>query len=152
MCDYKSGNCSDLHSYLISLSRSAGVPAVLEFGFPLSGIPVAKPLPTDGKVAGYHCWVWFQDASRGWMPLDAADARRWADAGSQSISDSLFGGLVLERSAVAVSRGRDLTLSPPQKAGPLNYFISPYAEADGKPVTASWSITYHVVSDSGHEN
>ena len=60
----------------------------------------------------------------------------------------LFGGLVLERAAVAVSRGRDLTLSPPQKAGPLNYFIYPYAEADGKTVPASWNLTYHVLSDT----
>ncbi len=148
VCDYKSGNCSDLHSYLISLSRSLGIPATLEFGFPLTGIPVADPLPTDGKIAGYHCWVWFQDPQKGWLPLDAADARRWADAGQQAVSASLFGSLVLERSAVAVSRGRDLTLSPPQKAGPLNYFIYPYAEADGKPVPASWTLTYHVISDS----
>ena len=150
VCDYKSGNCSDLHSYLISLSRSLGIPAVLEFGFPLSGIPVASPLPTDGTISGYHCWVWFQDAQKGWVPLDAADARRWADSGQQTVSDSLFGSLVLERSAVAVSRGRDLTLSPPQKAGPLNYFIYPYAEADGKPVSASWTLTYHVISGSRH--
>ena len=148
VCDYKSGNCSDLHSYLVSLSRSLGIPAVLEFGFPLTGIPIAKPLPTDGKISGYHCWVWFQDPKRGWVPLDAADARRWADAGNQAVSESLFGSLVLERSAVAVSCGRDLTLSPPQKAGPLNYFIYPYAEADGKPVPASWTLTYHVLSDS----
>ena len=86
VCDYKSGNCSDLHSYLISLSRSLKIPAVLEFGFPLSGIPVADPLPIDGKIAGYHCWVWFQDPRRGWVPLDAADARRWADAGQQTVS------------------------------------------------------------------
>ncbi len=149
VCDYKSGNCSDLHSYLISLSRSLGIPAVLEFGFPLTGIPVPKPLPANGKIAGYHCWVWFNDPQRGSVPLDAADARRWADAGDQATSDSLFGSLVLERSAVAVSRGRDLTLSPPQKAGPLNYFIYPYAEADGKSVPASWNLTYHVVSDTG---
>ena len=150
VCDYKSGNCSDLHSYLISLSRSLGIPAVLEFGFPLTGIPVDNPLPTDGRIAGYHCWVWFQDPKAGWVPLDAADARRWADAGKPAVADSLFGRLVLERSAVAFSRGRDLTLSPPQKAGPLNYFIYPYAEADGKAVPASWNLTYHVISGSDH--
>lgn len=150
VCDYKSGNCSDLHSYLISLSRSLGIPAMLEFGFPLSGIPAAEPLPADGKIAGYHCWVWFQDKQRGWVPLDAADARRWADAGQQAVSDSLFGSLVLERTAVAVSRGRDLTLSPPQKAGPLNYFIYPYAEAYGQPISVSWTLTYHVLSDNRH--
>ncbi|MGI4787285.1 MAG: transglutaminase-like domain-containing protein [Janthinobacterium lividum] len=150
VCDYKSGNCSDLHSYLISLSRSLGIPAVLEFGFPLTGIPVPSPLPTDGKIAGYHCWVWFEDPQKGWVPLDAADARRWADSGRTAISDSLFGNLVLERTAVAVSRGRDLTLSPPQKNGPLNYFIYPYAEADGQTTPATWTLSYHVVSDRSH--
>ena len=149
VCDYKSGNCSDLHSYLISLSRSLSIPAALEFGFPLTGIPMTKPLPADGKIAGYHCWVWFNDPQYGSVPLDAADARRWTDAGNQAVSDSLFGSLVLERSAVAFSRGRDLTLSPAQKAGPLNYFIYPYAEADGKPVPAAWNLTYHVISDTG---
>ena len=152
VCDYKSGNCSDLHSYLISLSRSLGIPAMLEFGFPLTGIPVPKPLPADGRIMGYHCWVWFSDPKYGSVPLDAADARRWADAGQKSVSDSLFGSLVLERTAVAFSRGRDLTLSPPQKAGPLNYFIYPYAEADGKTVQASWTLTYHVISDTGAQN
>ena len=148
VCDYKSGNCSDLHSYLISLSRSVGIPAVLEFGFPLTGIPVTSPLPADGKISGYHCWTWFQDDKKHWVPLDAADARRWTDAGRADIADSLFGGLVLERAAVAVSRGRDLTLSPPQKAGLLNYFIYPYAEADGQAVPASWNLSYHVLSDT----
>ena len=148
VCNYKSGNCSDLHSYLISLSRSLGIPAVLEFGFPLSGIPVAKPLPIDGKIAGYHCWIWFWNTEKGWTPMDAADARRWADAGQQAVSDSLFGSLVLERTAVAFSRGRDLMLSPAQKAGPLNYFIYPYAEADGRAVPASWTLFYHVISDT----
>lgn len=148
VCDYKSGNCSDLHSYLISLSRSVGIPAVLEFGFPLTGIPFAGPLPTDGKIAGYHCWTWFQDPQHGWVPLDAADSRRWTDAGRKDVAASLFGGLVLERSAVAVSRGRDLTLAPPQKSGPLNYFIYPYIEADGRPVQASWELHYHVLSDT----
>ncbi len=147
VCDYKSGNCSDLHSYLISLSRSLGVPAVLEFGFPLTGVPAASPLPADGKIGGYHCWAWFQDPDAGWTPVDAADARRWADAGRPAVAAGLFGGLVPERSAVAVSRGRDIVLAPPQKAGPLNYFIYPYAEADGVPTPAAWSLTYHVLSD-----
>jgi len=145
VCDYKKGNCSDLHSYLIARSRSIGTPAVLEFGFPLTSIPVPSPLPADGKVAGYHCWTWFQDARLGRLPLAAADARRWQDAGRTDISRSLFGNLAPERSAVAMSLGRDLTLVPAQKSGPLNCFISPYAEADGKPVHAGRQITYHVV-------
>lgn len=146
VCDYKRGNCSDLHSYLIALSRSIGTPAVLEFGFPLTGVPVPDTLPTDGQVPGYHCWTWFRDSARGWLPLDAADARRWQDAKRPAVSRFLFGSLVLARSAVAVSLGRDLTLVPAQKSGPLNYFIYPYAEADGASVPANWQIHYHVIS------
>jgi len=144
VCDYKKGNCSDLHSYVISLTRSLGIPAVLEFGFPLTGIPLAEPIPQDGKITGYHCWTWFKDAQRGWLPLDASDARRWLDSGQADKRDYLFGNLIPERSAVALSRGRDITLKPAQKSGPLNYFIYPYAEADGKPVDADWVLTYHL--------
>lgn len=145
VCDYKKGNCSDLHSYLISLSRSMKIPAYLEFGFPVTGIPLADPLAREGTIGGYHCWTWFRDPARGWVPLDASDARRWLDSGRPDIKDRLFGNLMLERSAVAFSRGRDLVLEPKQRGGPLNYFIAPYAEADGKPVPATWEIRYRLV-------
>lgn len=142
VCDYKKGNCSDLHSYMIALARSAGIPAVLEYGFPLGGIPLADPLPQTGKIGGYHCWVWFQDGTRGWVPVDASDGRKWLDADKPEQKEYLFGNLIPERSSVAMSRGRDITLSPAQQAGPLNYFIYPYAEADGKAVKADWVLTY----------
>jgi transglutaminase-like putative cysteine protease len=148
VCDYKSGNCSDLHSYLISLSRSVGIPAILEFGFPLTGIPFPQPIPTAGTISGYHCWTWFHDPTLGWVPLDAADGRRWLDAGYPGIEKYLFGDLLLERSAVAMSRGRDIILSPPQKGAPLNYFIYPYAEADGQTVSATWKLTYRILSQT----
>jgi hypothetical protein len=31
--------------------------------------------------------------------------------------------------------GRDIQLTPPQKGGPLNYSVYPYAELDGTPFT-----------------
>ncbi len=142
VCDYKKGNCSDLHSYMISLARSQGIPAVLEFGFPIAGIPLAEPIPQEGSIGGYHCWLWFQTEGQDWIPLDASDARRWLDARRPDVKEKLFGSLVPERSAVAVSRGRDLTLVPAQKGMPLNYFIYPYAEADGKPTEAKWELHY----------
>lgn len=145
VCDYKKGNCSDLHSYVIALARSQGIPAYLEYGFPITGIPLADPIPSTGKVGGYHCWTWFYVQGRGWLPLDASDARRWLDSGKPEIKDRLVGNLVLERSAVAVSRGRDVTLSPPQAGPPLNYFIYPYAEADGTKVDATWAVTYELL-------
>ena len=145
VCDYKKGNCSDLHSYIISLARSEGIPAVLEFGFPISGIPLDEPLKTEGAIGGYHCWTWFKD-ERGWVPLDASDARRWLDKDKPEMRDFVFGNLVTERSAVAMSRGRDITLVPSQKAPPLNYFIYPYAESNGAPVEAKWTLTYKLLN------
>ncbi len=144
VCDFRKGNCSDLHSYLISLARSLSIPAYLEYGFPLVGIPLPDPLPKEGKISGYHCWTWAYVEPVGWLPLDASDARRWLDAGRKETKDYLFGNLVLERSAVALSRGRDIVLNPPQKGAPLNYFIYPYAEADGQPIKAQWELTYQL--------
>lgn len=149
VCDYKKGNCSDLHSYLISLARSEGIPAYLEYGFPIAGVPVASPLPMEGSIGGYHCWTWFQDQNNRWLPVDASDGRRWKDSGDSKTSDLMFGNLIVERSAVAMSRGRDLTLEPAQKQGPRNFFIYPYAEADGETVDATWQLTYKVLATGG---
>jgi len=146
VCDYKKGNCSDLHSYFISLARSLQIPAYLEYGFPITGIPLSNPLPAEGTISGYHCWTWIYDPTHGWLPLDASDARRWLDAKQPKVKERLFGNLVLERSAVALSQGRDLTLEPAQKAGPLNYFIYPYAEADGQPVKITWEVRYRLLA------
>lgn len=147
VCNYKDGNCSDLHSYAVSLSRSLGIPTVMDFGFPLTGIPTPAVLPVKGTIPGYHCWVWFRTPQHGWVPLDAADARRWQDAHRPNVTNYLFGNLVLERTAVSVSRGRDIVLSPRQQGKPLNYFIYPYAEADGQPVTVAWKLDYYLPTD-----
>ncbi|MEX2534027.1 MAG: transglutaminase domain-containing protein [Trueperaceae bacterium] len=144
VCDYKKGNCSDLHSYVISLARAMGIPAFLEYGFPVTGIPLPEPVPTTGTIGGYHCWMWAKIGGT-WMPLDASDSRRWLDRDHDEEAKSVFGNLVLPRSAVAFSHGRDLVLEPPQKGAPLNYFIYPYAEADGKSVEAKWEVGYEIL-------
>ena len=43
-----------------------------------------------------------------------------------------FGNLTFDRFAISV--GRDLDLEPPQMGAPLNYFVYPYAEANGEKV------------------
>jgi transglutaminase-like putative cysteine protease len=144
VCDYKKGNCSDLHSYIISLGRSIGVPAVLEYGFPLTGIPLDEPLKREGTISGYHCWTWFKDGDR-WIPLDASDARRWLDKDKPALRDFLFGNLVTPRSAVAISRGRDIHLVPAQSGAALNYFIYPYAEVGNVPMKAEWTMSYKLL-------
>lgn len=142
VCDYKRGNCSDLHSYVISLARTIGIPAYLEYGFPITGIPIPESIPAEGEIGGYHCWTWFYDSERGWLPLDASDGRRWLDSGKPDIKDLLARSLVLERSAVAVSKGRDITLFPPQSGGKLNTFIKPHAEQNGESIPANWKVRY----------
>ena len=43
---------------------------------------------------------------------------------------------------MTLSTGRDLTLEPKQDGEPLNYFLNPYAEADGQPAKTAKTWTY----------
>jgi hypothetical protein len=114
-CDSKRGNCTDFHSVFISMARSQGIPARFEIGFP---IPAGK---NSGDIAGYHCWAEFYDSQYGWVPVDISEA--WK-------KDYFFGAHDVNR--VQFSMGRDLVLTPPQSGDPLNYFVYPYVEVDGK--------------------
>jgi transglutaminase-like putative cysteine protease len=118
-CDAKHGNCTDFHSLFIALARSVKIPARFEIGFPLP----AKA--HEGTIPGYHCWAEFYVAGVGWVPVDISEA--WQNP---SRHDYFFGSLDSNR--VSFTRGRDLTLSPRQDGPPLNYFVYPYAEVDGK--------------------
>jgi transglutaminase-like putative cysteine protease len=120
VCDVHAGNCTDFHSLFISLARASGVPARFVIGFPLPEAP-------EGKVPGYHCWAEFYIAGYGWVPADPSEASKSSDAARRAY---LFGNLDPDR--LAFTTGRDIRLSPPQHGDPLNYFMYPYAEADGR--------------------
>ena len=124
-CDSRSGNCSDFHSLFISLARSNRMPAKFEIGFPL---PEARNT-AGGEIAGYHCWAKFRPDGRGWVPVDISEADK-----NPEKAEYFFGNLCENR--VAFSTGRDLVLSPPQQGPPLNFFVYPYVEVDGKPYAA----------------
>ncbi|MGA9183575.1 MAG: hypothetical protein WB117_21605, partial [Candidatus Acidiferrales bacterium] len=64
----------------------------------------------------------------GWIPIDASEAWKHPEK-----RDYYFGATDANR--VKMSLGRDIRLNPPQKGDPLNYFVYPYAELDGKPFT-----------------
>jgi hypothetical protein len=49
---------------------------------------------------------------------------------AKPLREYYFGAV--DESRIAVVTGRDLVLNPPQAGEPLNYFMYPYAEADGK--------------------
>jgi transglutaminase-like putative cysteine protease len=118
-CTAKHGNCTDFHSLFISMARSQRIPARFEIGF---------PLPRDkqsGEIAGYHCWAEFYSRGLGWVPIDASDA--W----NQPARREYFFGHQ-DENRVQMTVGRDLTLSPKQDGEPLNYFVYPYVEVNGK--------------------
>jgi hypothetical protein len=118
-CDAKKGNCTDFHSLFIAMARSQGIPARFEIGF---------PLPSDkhsGEIAGYHCWSDFYVEGRGWIPVDISEAWKHPDK-----REYFFGSHDVNR--VQFSMGRDLSLNPAQQGKPLNYFVYPHVEVDGK--------------------
>jgi transglutaminase-like putative cysteine protease len=119
-CDAKHGNCTDFHSVFIGMARAAGIPARFEIGFPLP----AKA--HQGVVPSYHCWAQFFVQGVGWIPIDASEA--WKNPAKR---DYFFGAI--DQNRVMFSLGRDIRLKPGQKGEPLNYFVYPYAELDGKP-------------------
>lgn len=118
-CDARRGNCTDFHAIFIGYARAVGVPARFAIGFP---IPADKQA---GAVSGYHCWAEFYAQGIGWVPVDASEAAK-----DPARREYFFGAHDEHR--VEFTRGRDLVLSPRQKGDPLNYFIYPYAEVDGK--------------------
>ena len=121
-CNAKRGNCTDFHSLFIGMMRAAGIPARFEIGFPLLG------KQTAGEIPGYHCWAQFYLDQVGWIPVDASEA--WKNPAQR---DYFFGAHDQHR--VLFTTGRDIRLAPPQQGEPLNYFIYPYAEVDGKKFT-----------------
>ncbi len=129
-CDSGKGNCTDFHALFISLCRSQGIPADFQIGLFLPYEEVE-----GASVGGYHCWAWFQVPGRTWVPVDISEADKDPER-----TDYFFGALTPNR--VTLSRGRDIVLEPPQKGEPLNYFLAPYAEADGAPVDATKTWTY----------
>jgi len=124
------GNCTDYHSLFNGLARIKNIPSKFIIGFPIGPHKIAS------SINGYHCWAEFYDPSSGWIPVDISEADK-----KPKKAEDYFGKVPADR--VAFSEGRDITLAPPQSGKPLNYFIYPYAELDGKPFTAIKTIVSH---------
>jgi transglutaminase-like putative cysteine protease len=122
-CDERRGNCTDFHAIFIGYARAVGIPARFAIGF---------PLPSDrgaGKVSGYHCWAEFYANGIGWVPVDASEAAK-----NPAKREYFFGAH--DENRVELSKGRDVVLTPKQQGDPLNYFVYPYVEVDGKAYTS----------------
>jgi transglutaminase-like putative cysteine protease len=128
-CDARRGNCTDFHAIVIGYCRALGIPARFSIGL---------PLPADrgkGEIKGYHCWAEFYTKETGWVPVDASEAAKNPDK-----RNYFFGAH--DENRVEFTRGRDVELAPKQAGPPLNYFVYPYAEADGKPLEVAHTYTF----------
>jgi len=127
----RSGKCADISSVFVSIARAAGVPAREVFGLRLG-----KQEQQD-MTSGHHCWSEFYVPNYGWVPADSADVRKIMLVknldlkGAQHYVDYYFGAV--DQYRIVLGRGgRGYYLNPRQNDGPLNYFMYPYAEVNGK--------------------
>jgi transglutaminase-like putative cysteine protease len=125
------GKCADISTVFVSVARAAGVPAREVFGLRLGKKDV------QDMTSGYHCWSEFYVPGYGWVPTDPADVRKLMLVkkldlkAAQKYVDYYFGAV--EQYRIALARGgRGYYLNPRQNDGPLNYFMYPYAEVNGK--------------------
>ena len=124
------GKCVDFSSVFVALSRSAGIPAREILGTRISKV---------GDITGaYHCRAEFYLPNYGWVPVDPSDVAKLMLNEDLDINDTkviearnyYFGAQT--ETYIDLATDRDIILNPKQDAGPLNYFMYPYAEVDGK--------------------
>lgn len=129
-CEVGKGNCTDYHALFNSLCRAQGIASGFEIGLYL---PYERK--KDEPLGGYHCWAFFRVPGKTWVPVDCSEADRF-----EQYKEMFFGGHTSNR--VTLSTGRDITLVPKQDGAPLNYFLNPHAEADGKLVKTGKDWSY----------
>ena len=114
-CNIGVGNCTDFHSYFMSLNRTMGNPARFHMGFPI-------PNKESGKVGGYHCWADYYIEGKGWYPVDISEADK-----DPNKRDYYFGNLSNNRVEMMV--GRDFELKG-YESEITNFFIYPIIEVN----------------------
>lgn len=128
-----SGKCADISSVYVALARNVGVPAREVFGLRLG-------TKSEQDITGsYHCWAEFYLPGTGWVAVDPADVRKKMLVDSLELADIkdlrkyFFGGVDAYRMTLE-SGGRGIIFQPAQASKPLNYFMYPYAEINGKEI------------------
>ncbi len=127
-CDSKSGNCTEFHSFFISLARSAGIPARFAVG---AAIPSER---NEGGVDGYHCWAEFYAEGK-WWPVDISEANKYS-----ALATYYFGHHPANR--IEFSQGRDIIPTPVPASGPINFLAYPVMEIEGKSDYAKTTFTF----------
>ncbi len=120
-CDVRAGNCTDIHSLFIGMTRSQNIPSRFIMGFPLADTADTVSVP------GYHCWAEFYVDDYGWVPVDISEAIKYPEK-----DDYYFGRIDANR--VAFTIGRDISIESSLDGQKMNYFIYPYALLDNEPL------------------
>ena len=126
----KKGKCIDINSVFVALARAADIPAREILG-------IRIPKGEEGEMTKFqHCWAEFYLPGSGWVvvdPADVAKARFEQKLNREQLEllrEYYFGAV--DENRIAYGQGRGTVLNPPQQGEPLNYFMYPYAEVDGK--------------------
>lgn len=127
-CDVRTGNCTEFHSFFISLARSAGIPARFAVG---ASIPSER---NEGGIDGYHCWAEFY-ADEKWWPVDISEGNKYS-----ALATYYFGHHPANR--IELSRGRDLVVKPGPTSGPINFLAYPVFEVNGKRVDVRTTFSF----------
>jgi transglutaminase-like putative cysteine protease len=133
-CDVRTGNCTEFHSFFISLARSSGIPARFAVG---ASIPSER---NDGGIDGYHCWAEFYAEGK-WWPVDISEANKYT-----ALATYYFGHHPANR--IQFSQGRDLVVEPGPSSGSINFLAYPLLEINGKEVAAKTTFLFKRTSNS----
>ncbi len=127
-CDSKTGNCTEFHSYFISLARSVGIPARFAVG---ASIPSER---NDGGIDGYHCWAEFYAEGK-WWPIDISEANKYS-----ALATYYFGHHPANR--IEFSRGRDLQVEPGPSSGAINFLAYPVLEINRQVIPTKTTFSF----------
>src|SRR5690606_29420264 len=128
-CDTRTGNCTEFHSFFISLARSVGIPARFAVG---ASIPSER---NDGGIDGYHCWAEFYAEGK-WWPVDISEANKYT-----ALATYYFGRNPANR--IEFTRGRDLQINPGPVSGPINFLAYPVMEIGKTPAYPKTFFSFH---------
>lgn len=133
-CDVRTGNCTEFHSFFISLARSLEIPARFAVG---ASIPSER---NDGGIDGYHCWAEFYAEGK-WWPIDISEANKYT-----ALATYYFGHHPANR--IEFSQGRDLIIEPGPVSGPINFLAYPLLEINGKEASTKTTFLFKRQSTS----
>lgn len=128
MYDYLLNNYKYDSEILSSMLKSQNIPVNNINGFKFKN-------SSEGSIRNYSSWTEFFIAGYGWIPIDLDSAKKFPKE-----QDYYFGNV--DEYRIELVEGRGINLVPKQKGKPLNVWVYPYAEIDGKEFEVDKNISW----------